>query len=93
MLLSHKDSPSPSAVALFASLVNPALLKRHTRTRTFGQYVLGYRTLAIANTVQFSVCSGVLRVLGLLWLEPQSQRRSFGCSQRRRRRGQTFGPE
>ena len=39
------------------------------RSGIFEQYVLGL-WLAIANAVQFSVCSGVLRVLGLAQASP-----------------------
>ena len=47
-------------------------------------------SLAIANAVQFSVCSGVLRVLAAGTGNGRSQR---GLLSKRRRRGQTFGPE
>jgi hypothetical protein len=67
MLLSRKDSSSPSrSLCVARDLVNPALLKRHADQDLWARC----SRLVIANAVQFSVCSGVLRVLGLARASP-----------------------
>ena len=52
------------AESLSASLVNPALLKRHA-DQDLWAICSRLRLRLRTNAVQFTVCSGVLRVLGL----------------------------